>query len=133
MQGLIDERGLARARHARNHRQRTERERHVNVLQVVALCSSYGKAFWSSLVIYFGTDDFRLLSFKLLLTVQVLCREGIGLHQFLGSTLEHHLATFPSSLRSDVDNIVGSKHHVLVVFHYDYGVAQVSQLLQRIY
>ena len=34
-------------------------------------------------------------------------------------------------LRSDVDDIVGSQHHILVVFNHNHRVAHVSQLFER--
>ena len=64
--------------------------------------------------------------------LQVLRCQGVGLQQFLGRALEHHLATFSSGPRANVHDIVGSQHHIPVVLHHNHRVAQVAQLLQRV-
>ncbi len=58
-------------------------------------------------------------------------RNGIGLQHVVNRSLEHHLAAFPASLRTDVHDVVGIEHHVAVVLHDDDRVAQVAQFLQR--
>ena len=45
--------------------------------------------------------------------------------------MEDHFATFATSTRTDVDDVVGIEHHVAVVLDDDDGVAQVAQLLER--
>ena len=66
------------------------------------------------------------------LTTEILRRNGVGLEHIGRFPLEHHLATFAPGTRADVDDVVGGKHHVAVVFHYDDRVSDVAQLLQRV-
>ena len=63
------------------------------------------------------------------LVVQILSRERVLAKHLLRSALEHNFATLASSLRTYVDDIVGSQHHVAVVFYHQYRVAKISQLL----
>ena len=48
------------------------------------------------------------------------------------SPLEHYLTALPSGPWTDVDDIVGSEHHVTIMFDDDDGVSQVTQLLERL-
>ena len=63
-----------------------------------------------------------LWQFDLLRSVEVLCRDGIGLQHLLWGALEHHLTALAPGTGTDVNDIVGIQHHVLVVFHHDDGV-----------
>ena len=67
---------------------------------------------------------------NLSLTVQILAGERMLQHHFLRAALKHHLAAFSSGLRTDVDYIVGSKHHVFVMFDNDDRIAHVAQFLE---
>ncbi len=58
-------------------------------------------------------------------------RKRVGFQHLLGRTLEYHLTTFASGLRTDIDDIVGRQHHILVVLHHDDRITQVAQFLQR--
>ena len=64
------------------------------------------------------------------LSIKVLCRECVALQQFGRSTLEDHFATFATSLRTDIYDVVGTKHHISVMLNNDNGIAQVAQLLE---
>ena len=54
------------------------------------------------------------------------------LKHFLWSALEYHFPTLSASLRTDIHDIVGSKHHILIVLNNDYCIADVTQLFQGI-
>ena len=54
-------------------------------------------------------------------------------HHLLRCALEHHLAALAPSLGTDVHDVVGGKHHVLVVLHHYHRVAYVTEVAQRGY
>ena len=64
--------------------------------------------------------------------VEILCSNGMGLEHLCRSALEDHLASFATSLRTDIYNIVGSQHHVAVVLYHNDGIAQVTQFFQTV-
>ena len=64
--------------------------------------------------------------------VEIVGCERMMTQHVLRSALEHHLTTTHSSLRTNVYNPVGSKHHVLVVLNYHHRVAHIAQLLERV-
>ena len=63
-------------------------------------------------------------------TVQVPGGDAVGLHNLLRSTLRHDIAAFPPGKRPDVDDMVGTAYHLLVVLHYDDRIAGVPELLK---
>ena len=67
------------------------------------------------------------------LAFEVFGSEGVGFHHFCRRSLEHDFAAFASCAGTDVYDVVGCQHHVLVVFYYDDGVANVAQVLERVY
>ena len=62
--------------------------------------------------------------------VEIIAGDGVPLHGFFGSTSENHLTAVATGTGTDVNQIVGIEHSVLVVLHHDDGVANVSQFLQ---
>ena len=58
--------------------------------------------------------------------IEILGGDGVGFQHIGRCALENNLASLASCLRTDVHYPVGSTHHILVVFHYDDRVAQVS-------
>ena len=64
------------------------------------------------------------------LAIEVLRGERMGAKHLFGSTHEDHFPTLAASIRPEVDNVVGSHHHILVVLYHDDRVSEVAQLLQ---
>ena len=52
------------------------------------------------------------------------------LEHLLRSALKNHLTPFASSLWANVYNVVGSQHHVFIVFYDNDRVAHVAQFFQ---
>ena len=46
--------------------------------------------------------------------------------------MKYYFASFPSCPWTDVDDVVGIQHHVLIVLHNDDGIAQITEFLERI-
>ena len=124
LQSFVDEGTLARAADASDEDETAEGELHVNLLEVITPTSSEYQTVTAALTPLLGDGD-------LLLAVEVLGRDGIGLEHLLGRALEDDLATLASSTGADVDDVIGIEHHVLIVLHDDDGVAQIAQLLER--
>jgi len=66
------------------------------------------------------------------LMVQILRRERMGVEHLLRRALEDHFSTLSARPRSDIDDPVGSPHHVLIVLHHDDRIAQVAERLERV-
>ena len=56
----------------------------------------------------------------------------MAVFHLVGRAGKDHFAAVPPRTWTDVDDVVGAEHGLLVVFHYDDGVADVAQLLQRL-
>ena len=65
------------------------------------------------------------------LSVKVIGGDGVAFQHVLGRALVHHLAPFTASLGSDVYDVVGGHHHILVVFYNDDRVSKVAQFFKR--
>ena len=63
-------------------------------------------------------------------SVEIIGCDGVCLQYFFWRPLEYYFASFPSCTRADVDDVIGIQHHVLIVFHHDDGIAQVTKLLE---
>ena len=55
-----------------------------------------------------------------------------GLVDVLGIPVEDYLTAEPSCVGTDVDEMVGGAHDLLVVFHHDHRIAYGLQLLQHV-
>ena len=61
-----------------------------------------------------------------LLAGEVLARQGVGVcHDLLRGARGHHLATVDARAGTDVDEIIGGTHGILIVLHHQKGVAHV--------
>ena len=125
-QGVVDQRGLARAGHAGHADQPAGGDAQVHVLQVVA--GGAGEREPRQLVV----DRPALRNGDGARAAQVLAGErgGVALHRF-GIALRHHLAAVLAGAGAHVHDPVGHADHVLVVLDHDHAVAQVAQVLQR--
>ena len=66
------------------------------------------------------------------LAIEVLRGEGVGAQHLLGGTHEDDLATPTACIRPEVDDVVGSHHHILVVLYDDDGVAYIAERLEGV-
>ena len=124
-QGLVDERTLAAARHAADADEAPEREADVDVLKVVAGCAAYGKHLPRA-----GTAHRRHFDFAF--AQQVGGRDRIAA-DFVGRAVVAQPSAQHAGAGTDVHEVVGAAHRLLVVLHYDDGIALIAQLLQRGY
>ena len=73
-----------------------------------------------------------LLDIYLFLTTQIACRERLGLHHVSRAAHKDDFAAEASRTGSHVDDMVGLKHHILIVLDDDDRIAEVAQLLQGV-
>ena len=66
------------------------------------------------------------------LAIEVLRGEGMGAQHLLGGAHEDDLATPTACIRPEVDDVVGSHHHILVVLYDDDGVAYIAERLEGV-
>ena len=126
LQRLVDKGRLATARHARHADEPPQRELHIHPAQVIATRPAQPQA----VAVASAAHSWHL---DTALAVQVARRQRMRLQHLLRRADKDHLAPQPARLRPHVDDIIGRQHHVLVVLHHDDRVANVPQLLQRMY
>ena len=122
-QRIVHDGGLAAATDTRHAYQFAERELDRNVFQVVAPRPSQ----YDTVPVACASSGGH---FDAAFTVQVPGGDAVGLHNLLRSTLRHDIAAFPPGKRPDVDDMVGTAYHLLVVLHYDDRIAGVPELLK---
>ena len=118
LEGVVDECGFARTRHARHTNESAEGEGGSDIAQVVAFGSDEAELF----AIAFAT----LGDGNEMIAIQIACSEGVALKHLRRCALKHHFSSASSGLGTDVYHVVGSEHHVFVVFYHDHGVAGVA-------
>src|SRR5690349_21272821 len=64
-------------------------------------------------------------------SIKIPRRFAFRAKEFLGRSFGDHMPAMSASARSDVENVVGLKHHVFVVLHNNYRVTQIAEILQR--
>ena len=124
VQHLIDQAGLTGTGHARNAGKGSQRNFHIHVLQIIFLRAEDLQALAVALPALARNRN-------LLGTGKVLACNGLGIVQnvFQGTGF-HDLATVAACTGTNVHDEVRSTHGILVMFHHDEGVAQISQMLQ---
>ena len=122
-QGFIDQRGFARTADARHADQLAERELDIDILQVIAPCSSYNKTLAVAGTQFFGNFDPAT-------TGEVIRRNGIRMQDIVERTGRDDPAALASGQRSHIDDIVRRPHHILVVLDHDDRIARIAQLLE---
>ena len=65
--------------------------------------------------------------------VQVSRGQRVTFHHLLRCSGKYHLAPQAPGLRAHIHDIIRIQHHILVVLHHNDRVAQIAQLLQRVY
>ena len=124
LQRFVDERRLAAAGNTGHTNQFAKRKLHVYILQVIAFGTAQPQAMPVAFTAFGRYFDSTF-------TIEVLRGQGMCLQHFGRSAGKYDFTTQASRLRSHIDDVIGSQHHVLVMFHYNHGVADVAQLLQR--
>ena len=109
---LAHERRFAAAAHACDHREYTQRELDIQVLQVVLG----------------STDDLDIVAPR-----SALRRYNGGKILQARFAYVGYLSAVTAGFRSDLYHIVGSHHYILVVLHDHDRVAQVAQFVQHVY
>ena len=62
--------------------------------------------------------------------VQILGSQRMRLQHLSRSTGKDNLSAQPARFRPHINNIIGSKHHILIMLHHDNRVAHIAQLFQ---
>ena len=123
VEDLVDQGALAGTGYAGHSSHDAQREADINVFQVVDPGPLHGQPAARPPADRRDRDVFGPL--------QVLTRHGFGdLHDFLRRSGGHHPAAMGTGAGSDVDDIVGGPHGVLVVFDHDDRIPQVAQVLE---
>ena len=120
---LVDKSRLTRAADTCDENKFTQRELHIDILQVITTTTAEPQ----TLAVALAPGCWNL---DIPVTTQILCRNGVCLHHLIDGALEHHLTAFASSFRTDIHDIVGIEHHVTVVLHSDDGITEVTQFLE---
>ena len=126
VQNLVDETALAGARNAGHADELSQREFHVDLLQVVLFGALNGQKLAAAPAPYRRDLD-------LLLAAQVLsgdrCFAGFDV---IYRSLGYQSAAVHAGARPDVDDLVCRVHGFLIVFDNDEGVADIRQFPQRL-
>ena len=117
----MDQARLSGARYARDADEGSERERHIQVLQVVMVRVVYLDKFSVAFATRFRCDD-------ALFAAQVFSRDGFGiLDERLGLPFRDNLAAVLAGARTDLQKIVRRADRLFVVLYDDHGVADVAE------
>ena len=60
-----------------------------------------------------------------------MCRQRVSFQHLFRRTLKHYFTPFTPGAGTNVHNVVGGQHHVLVVLNHNDGVTKVAQFLER--
>ena len=55
-------------------------------------------------------------------SVKIACSQSVAGEHIFRCALKDYIASFAACTRTDIDQIVGLHHYILVVLHHDYGV-----------
>ena len=124
IEDFIDKGRFSRAGHAGHCRKGSQRDAGVDLFQVVLLRTLDGQPF--SVALPSGCRHRN----KLFAAEILSGHRAVTRHDFLQGACAHHLAAVYTRSRSDVHDIVGGVHGILIVFDHDDGVAQVTQMAQ---
>ena len=125
-QRIGDERALARAGHARDHRERAELDAHRDVLEVVVRGARDLERAATRAAALPGQANEPLAR-------EVGARDGVRVvHDLPRRASRDHLAAQLAGAGAHVNHVVGRTDGVLVVLDLDDGVALVAQALERV-
>ena len=126
-QHMAYKRRFARAAHSCHYGEYPEGKIYINVLQVIAVGTVHSDAVAPGAARggygYFHFAQQILSSERLLRHLR---------HHLLRGASKHHFAPHAARTRTDVYDVVGGSHDVLVVFHHYHRVAQIAQLFQHL-
>ena len=122
-QHVLHEGGLAAAGNAGQADEPSQRDVHVDALEVVG-----GDAFKPQARGVIG-DGFAVAGGDVLAAGQVVGGEGLGGRQPAGRAIEDDLAAPFARARADVDDALGGEHHLRVVLDHHQRIAGVAQPL----
>ncbi len=123
-QHLVHERGLARARHAGDAAEHSQRDLHVHVAEVVLRGAL-------DLHVPGGPPAPRRDGDLPLAREELPGGRARGLHDLARGALGHQMTAVLARARPQVHDVIGRHHRALVVLHDDHRVAQVAEPLQR--
>ena len=90
----------------------------------IILCRPLNSQITGRFLSYFRNRDFQF-------SAEICSCNGLRiLHKFLSSAHSNKLSTMFSCAGSDIYNTVRFPHGILIVRHYDQGVAQISEVFQ---
>ena len=125
-QHVLDQRALARARHAGHHRQPLQRERDVDVLQVV-LARAFEHQLGRRFAHVAPDADAHVLA-----RAEVGAGQRVGAARVIGRAVEHDAPAQRAGARAHVDQAIGGQHHRRVVLDHHQRVAGVAQPMHRL-
>ena len=126
VEDLVDERALARARHAGHAHEQAQRELDVDVLQVV-LARAATVSLRPSPRRRWAGSSMREVAAQVAAGQAGLRRA----HHLGGRARRHDLPAVPAGARAEVDDPVGLLHRLVVVLDHHHRVADVAQVLER--
>src|SRR5882762_351937 len=125
IKNVVDERGFAGARHAGHDGEQAERQRDVDILEIVGASAENLYRFPVGAAALFGDEDLRCAA-------EVLagqgCRGGFDLGGF---ALGDEVAAGVAGAGAEVDDEIRATDGVFVVFDDEDGVAEIAKLLER--
>jgi hypothetical protein len=122
---LMHQRGLARAGDAGDGHQHSQRNFHIEAVEVVGRGAAQDQAFPARRTAARGHGDGELAG-------EIAAGEGVGIGLDLGQyALGQQLAALFARAGAKVEQVVGGAENVGVVLDDDDGVAQVAQLFQN--
>ena len=124
--GVVDERGLARARDAGHTGEKPNRERDVDLLQIVT-----ARAAHDELLLRVRGSALRW-QLDTQATREVAAGERVRVGgERLGGALADDFAPVDARPGAEIDDVVAGADGVLVVFHHEHRVAQIAQMFER--
>ena len=126
IEDVVDERGLARSADAGHGREHAERQRDVDVLQVVL-----ARALDHDLAARGGTPRSRRPDAAFTAQVRAGQRSATVPQQVGGRALEDHVAAVLAGAGPQIDHVVGRANRLFVVLDDDDGVAEIAQAGER--
>ena len=155
IQGVVHQSGFARAGYAGDAGEQAHWKRHRDVLQVVALGANDGDGLFGRAVHHGGGQAAKHIGggccgrhasavlhqprSALLRQLYAQCARHIAARQrcrvglnFRRCALRHHPTAMHTGAWTHVDAMVGRADHVLVVFHHQHAVANVTQVFQGV-
>ena len=124
MQSSINQRRFSTTTHPRHAYQFPQRKIDIHIFKIISGTSFQGNLLSIPCTTFRRDSDY-------LLPFQVLCRQTITFQNIGIPPDSRDLPSFSSRLGSQVHDIIGILHHLLVMLHHDHRVTVIPQFLQR--